>query len=115
MNIRYIFCLFVALASGAAALTHELLWTRRLVDILGATGEATSLVLGCFFFGLSIGAAIISRRVGQINNPWTTLAWVEVVVPLLTIPAACLPYVTQWVWPAMGPEALVSWLSLIHI
>lgn len=109
MSGRYILCLTIALASGAAALSHELLWTRRLVDILGATGEATSLVLGCFFFGLSVGAAVASRFVDRISAPWKALALVEVVIALLTIPAAMLPHLTEWIWPALGPEALVSW------
>ena len=106
---RYIFCLIIALSSGAAALSHQLLWTRRLVDILGATGEATSLVLGCFFFGLSVGAAVASRFVDRISAPWKTLALVEFIIVLLTIPAAVLPHFTEWIWPALGPEALTSW------
>ena len=109
LNARYVFCLVIALASGAAALTHELLWTRRLVDILGATGEATSLVLGCFFLGLSLGAAIASRRVGHLSNPWKALALVELIIAVLTVPAAVLPHITEWIWPALGPEALISW------
>ena len=87
LNGRYLLCLIIALASGAAALSHELLWTRRLVDILGATGEATSLVLGCFFLGLSLGAAAASRRVDGLSDPWKTLAIVELIIALLTIPA----------------------------
>lgn len=109
MKARYLFCLLIALVSGAAALTHELLWTRRLVDILGATGEATSLVLGCFFLGLSLGAAIASRRVGDLTKPWKALALIELVIALLTLPAALLPQLTEWIWPVMGPEALVAW------
>ena len=109
LNGRYLLCLLIALASGAAALTHELLWTRRLVDILGASGEATSLVLGCFFFGLSLGSAVASRFVSQIKDPWKTLATVEFCIALLALPAAMLPHVTDWIWPALGPEALVSW------
>ena len=109
LKARYFFCLVIALASGGAALTHELLWTRRLVDILGATSEATSLVLGCFFLGLSLGAAIASRRVGTISDAWQALALIELVIALLTLPAALLPQLTEWIWPALGPEALISW------
>ena len=109
---RIFVCLLVALASGAAALAHQLLWTRRLVDILGATGEATSLVLGCFFFGLSLGSAIASRFVGRLTDPWKTLALVEIVIALLALPASVLPHVTEWIWPVLGPELLNSWLGI---
>ena len=109
LNGRYVFCLLVSLASGAAALTHELMWTRRLVDILGASGEATSLVLGCFFFGLSLGSAVASRFVSRLTDPWKTLATVEVIIALLALPAALLPHATEWIWPALGPDLLASW------
>ena len=109
---RFFFCLFIAMASGAAALTHELLWTRRLVDILGATGEATSLVLGCFFFGLSLGSAIASRFVGRLTDPWKTLALVEIAIALLALPASVLPHVTEWIWPSLGPDLLNSWIGV---
>ena len=100
--------LLIALCSGAAALSHELLWTRRLIDILGASGEATSLTLGCFFFGLSLGGAIAARRVGHVHNAWATLARLECAIALLTLPAALLPYWTSWIWPTLGSEVLTS-------
>ncbi len=109
---RFFVCLLVALASGAAALTHELLWTRRLVDILGASGEATSLVLGCFFFGLSLGSAAASRFVGRMTDAWNSLAVVEIAIALLALPSLFLPHVTEWIWPALGPELLNSWAGM---
>ena len=109
LNTRYLLCLVITIISGAAALTHELLWTRRLVDILGATGTATSIVLGCFFFGLSAGAALASRRVDGISKPWRALAIVELAIALLTLPAAMLPTMTDWIWPVLGPTALTAW------
>ena len=111
LSRRFFVCLLIAMASGAAALTHQLLWTRRLVDILGASGEATSLVLGCFFFGLSLGSATASRFVGRLTHPWKTLAVVEIAIALLALPASVLPHVTEWIWPALGPELLNSWLG----
>ncbi len=109
---RFLVCLLVALASGAAALTHELLWTRRLVDILGASGEATSLVLGCFFFGLSLGSAAASRFVSRLTDAWKSLAVVEIAIALLALPSLFLPHVTEWIWPVLGPELLNSWAGM---
>ena len=44
--------------SGAAALGHQLLWTRRMADLIGATGDSNARVLGCYFLGLALGAAV---------------------------------------------------------
>ena len=39
----------VAFVSGFVALGYEILWARRLADIIGATALASSLVVGVFF------------------------------------------------------------------
>ena len=43
------------LLSGAAALSHQLLWTRRMVDVLGAGPGTFARVVGVF--GSPQGAA----------------------------------------------------------
>ena len=60
----------LALASGFAALTHELLWTRRLIDLLGASTESTSRVFGFFFLGLALGLVVASRWINRLEGPW---------------------------------------------
>ncbi|MEM9185811.1 MAG: hypothetical protein AAGB00_04870 [Planctomycetota bacterium] len=101
--------LTLALLSGAAALSHELLWTRRLIDLLGATGEATSRVFGCFFLGLAIGALVAARVLPRVKSPWLAIAACEVAIALLSAPAMTLPWWSDWVWPALGPGLLVGW------
>ena len=54
-SFPYRFSLLIAFLSGCAALAHELLWTRRLIDLVGATTGATTRVFGCFFLGLIMG------------------------------------------------------------
>ena len=99
----------VALASGCAALSHELLWTRRLVDLLGASSESTARVLGCFFLGLSLGAAWSTRVLRRIVRPWRAVGWLELGIAIATLPAVYLPSWTAWIWPALGSAALVGW------
>lgn len=99
----------VALASGCAALSHELIWTRRLVDLLGASSESTARVLGCFFLGLSLGAAWSTRVLRRIVRPWRAVGWLEVGIAIATLPAVYLPSWTGWIWPALGSDALVGW------
>lgn len=44
------FALGVTFLSGLAAMSHQLLWTRRLIDLLGAGHEASARVFGVFFW-----------------------------------------------------------------
>jgi len=102
--------------SGAAALAHELLWTRRLIDLLGASGESIARVFGCFFLGLALGSAWASRLAPRLRRPWRAAAIAELAVGLLAIPALVLPESTAWIWPALGPERLIgplgAWIKL---
>ena len=109
MKSTFPIALLLALFSGAAALSHELLWTRRLVDLLGATGAATSRVFGCFFLGLALGGLIAARLLPRFKRPWLAVAISELAIALFALPALCLPWWSDWVWPALGPELLVGW------
>jgi spermidine synthase len=99
----------IALGGGAAALAHELLWTRRLVDLLGASSEATARVLGCFFLGLALGGVFSTRLVRRARRPWRTMGLLEAGIAVLTLPALFLPRWTDWIWPSLGPERLIGW------
>jgi spermidine synthase len=95
--------------SGAAALAHELLWTRRLVDILGATDWVTGRVLGLFFLGISIGAYLATFQLRRNIPAVKQLAFAELCIAALALLAAFLPLWTDWIWAALGTEQLVSW------
>lgn len=109
MSREFLFALILSLLSGATALSHELLWTRRLVDLVGATNEATSRVLGCFFLGLALGAVLAERFLRHVRNPWFALGYAELAIGVLAIPAALLPWWTDWIWPLFGPTGIVGW------
>ena len=75
----------LAFLSGAAALSHELLWTRRLIDLLGATDWVVGRVLGLFFFGISLGGYLATI---QSRSNWSAvgrLATVEALIALLAL------------------------------
>ena len=100
---------WLAAGSGAAGLGHEMLWTRRLVDVLGGTSEATSRVFGVFFVGLAVGAVMAIWLVPRVRRPWRAAAIAEALVALAVMPTALLTPLTQWLWPWLGPESLVDW------
>lgn len=101
--------LVLAALSGCAGLSHELLWTRRLIDVLGASTEATTRVFGWFFGGLAMGAALVPWLMPHVRRPWRALAGIEAGVAVAAVPAATLPLWTGWIWPTLGPERLNSW------
>ncbi|TVR54469.1 MAG: spermidine synthase [Puniceicoccaceae bacterium] len=105
---RYRWLLVLAACGGAAALGHQLLWTRRLLDLLGAGSEASARVFGCFFLGLALGAAVGEILARRVRRPWRLLAVAEAGIALLSVPALLLPAWTGWIWPALGPEGLLS-------
>ena len=108
MNLRITFAA-LAFCSGAAALSHELLWTRRLIDLLGATEWVTGRVLGLFFLGLALGGWLASRWESADSLPAWRLGLAEFLIALLSVPALLLPVWADGMIVAMGPEALVSW------
>jgi len=103
--------LVLAFAGGAAALAHQLLWTRRLIDLLGASHEASTRVFGVFFLGLALGSVAAALVLERIKRPWRFLAIMELGIGLLAIPVALLPWWTAWLWPALGPDALITGLG----
>ena len=103
--------LFIALAflSGSVALSHELLWTRRLVDLLGATESVTGRVLGLFFLGLSLGGWLATRWSKSGGNSAIRLGIAEISIAILSLPAIFLPVWADSLVSTLGTELLVSW------
>ena len=103
--------LFIALAflSGSVALSHELLWTRRLIDLLGATESVTGRVLGLFFLGLSLGGWLATRWSKSGGNSAIRLAIAEISIAILSLPAIFLPLWADGLVSTLGTDLLVSW------
>jgi len=99
----------LAMFSGAAALSHELLWTRRVTDVLGASYHSTATVFGCFFLGLALGSAWATRFTRDAGWPWLRLGGVEAGIALAAVPALTLTSWTQSIWPMLGPDGLLGW------
>lgn len=71
--VRLLYAIFFL--SGAAGLMYESVWTRYLGLFVGHDAYAQVLVLVIFLGGMSIGAALVSRRADQLRNP---LLWYAV-------------------------------------
>jgi spermidine synthase len=73
--------IYVAIAlSGLTALASEVLWTRSLSLLFGATTYTFSLILAVFLFGLGIGSSIGSSIAGRTARPRLALGWCQLLL-----------------------------------
>src|SRR2546425_12321375 len=66
--------------SGMTALACEVIWTRILSLLFGATVYTFSLVLAVFLVGLGIGSTMGSALSHQLKRPRVALAWCQVLL-----------------------------------
>ena len=66
--------------SGFTALGSEVLWTRTLSLLFGATAYTFSLILAVFLFGLGIGSSIGSAIARRIERPRLALGWCQMLL-----------------------------------
>ena len=95
--------------SGAVALVHQLLWMRRMVDLLGAAAESQARVIGLFFLGLSLGGVLggwLGRRVGR---PWFVMGLVEFGIIGATLPMLVAGPMSGEIWGLLGAGRAGGW------
>ncbi|MEZ6063995.1 MAG: fused MFS/spermidine synthase [Planctomycetaceae bacterium] len=99
------------LLSGMTALAAEVIWTRQLSLLMGASVYTFSIILAVFLVGLGIGSSIASTVVPRLKNPQIALGCCQ----MLLIPAIVwtaitvtrsLPY-----WPIDVSLATSPWLT----
>jgi spermidine synthase len=110
-HIALVFSLF----SGCTALAHELLWTRRLIDLIGATTGATSRVFGCFFLGLAIGSIISSLLSKRIKSHWILIGFAQFGIILFSIPILTIVQWSTYIWQFLGTNGLIKFGGLIKL
>jgi spermidine synthase len=100
---------WMLLLSGAAALSHQLLWTRRMVDVLGAGPGTFARVVGVFFAGLALGAAWAAMRPVRPSRAWLRVALAEGSVAVLVLPVLAAVPIGDALRPILG-NAVVGWV-----
>lgn len=93
------FILFCFLLSGISSLTLEVVWTRHLEHVFGATTLAVSTVLTCFMGGLALGSWGFGRLTDKLKNPLLAYAVAEGIVG---VAALFIPMVIQGVYPDLN-------------
>ena len=109
---RHAMPVLVAIAlSGATALGAEVVWTRLLTLLLGATTYTFSLILAAVLVGLGLGSSAGSFFARTVRNPRHALGWCQLgVVVCIAWAAYCetraLPY-----WPINPQLSGTAWLQ----
>jgi len=98
--------------SGFIALAAEVIWTRLLSLLFGATTYTFSLILAVFLFGLGIGSSVGSAMASRVARPRVALGWCQL---LLCAAMAWTSYVLSQslpFWP-INPSAVSDpWINL---
>jgi len=88
-----VLCFF---CSGAAGLTFEVLWSRLLTLVFGATSLAISTVLAAYMGGLALGAFVAGRWAKRVARPVRLYGILELGIAAW---ALALPYVFELLPP----------------
>ncbi len=100
--------------SGATALGAEVVWTRLLSLMLGASTYTFSIILGVFLFGLAFGSAGGSWLARKLTQPRAALGWCQLLQTLGVMWAALMIAVVLPYWPINPSLAPSPWFN-IHL
>lgn len=98
--------------SGLSSLIFQVIWSRMLTHVFGATGVAVSTVVSVFMAGLGLGAFLGGKYADRIKHPLMTYAATEIgvglwaiLVPFLVNPEGFLAEVNRWLRGSFGAES----------
>ena len=98
---------FALTASGFAALSYEVLWTRILVYLVGNSTYSFAVMLSAFLLGIAIGAALF-RAIEKSLSHWAATWSVQIAigfVSLLLLPLSNHLYdISRWLFNVAGPQ-----------
>ncbi|MGH7763224.1 MAG: fused MFS/spermidine synthase, partial [Candidatus Dormibacteraceae bacterium] len=83
------------IASGAAGLIYQVVWSRDLVLLFGNTSQAISTIVTAFLAGLGGGALLGGRLAAKSRNPLRLYGTIELAVAVLAVGLPTL-------FPALG-------------
>ncbi|MDJ0762285.1 MAG: spermidine synthase [Myxococcota bacterium] len=93
------FVLLCFLLSGISGLTLEIVWTRMLEHVFGATTLAISTVLTCFMGGLALGSWLFGRFSDRLRRPLLVYAIAEGIIGVI---ALVIPILIEGVYPSLN-------------
>jgi len=104
--------IYVAIAiSGMCALGAEVIWTRLLSLMLGATVYTFSIILAVFLVGLGIGSAVASQLARASKRPAAALAVCQFLLVAAIAWAAYMLAVSLPYWPINPTLSTSAWYT----
>jgi spermidine synthase len=97
--------------SGATALASQVIWTRTLSLLFGATVYTFSLILAVFLFGIGIGSSLGSVLARGIERPRLALGWVQMALCAAIAWAAYTLALSLPFWPIDPSIAMSPWYN----
>lgn len=97
--------------SGATALSAEVIWTRLLSLLFGATTYTFSLILAVFLFGLGIGSSIGSAIGKGTTRPRLALGWCQMLLCGAMAYSAYMLTQSLPYWPVNPSITTDPWLN----
>ena len=97
--------------SGLTALGAEVIWTRLLSLMFGATTYAFSVILGVFLVGLGIGSVAGSAIARDSSNPRAALGWTQLALAFTTVWGGWLITHSLPYWPVNAALAPSAWFN----
>ena len=98
--------------SGMTALAAEVIWTRLLSLLFGATVYTFSLILAVFLLGLGIGSAVGSTLAHQMRRPRVALAWCQMLLCAAIAWSAYMLTQSLPYWPIDPSISAEPWFNL---
>ncbi len=103
---------YLAIAlSGMSALGAQVVWTRLLSLMLGATTYTFSIILAVVLIGLGVGSAAGAWLTRGLQRPRVALGWAQLLLPAALAWAAWM--LTQWLpyWPITPGLSQSAWID----
>ncbi len=97
--------------SGMTALGAEVIWTRILSLLFGATVYTFSLILAVFLLGLGIGSSIGSTLAARIARPRLALGWCQMLICVALAWAAYMLTQSLPYWPINPSISTDPWFN----
>jgi len=77
--------------SGLTGLIYEILWTRLIVELIGGTPFAISIVLTVFMGGLGLGSYLAGRTIDRVKKPMRLIRIYGILELIIGIYALAIP------------------------
>jgi spermidine synthase len=97
--------------SGLTALSAEVLWTRLLSLLFGATTYTFSLILAVFLVGLGIGSTVGSAMTRSTIRPRVALGWTQMLLCAAMAWAAYMMTSSLPYWPINPSISSDAWFN----